>query len=118
MTRPSSVYRAALAAIAVVAAVLVAADITTVVRPFVVIPFLLLVPGLAIVELIGVPDPLERFALAVAVSLALAIGISLAMLYGRFWFPAGAVIALAVLVVGLTALTHAREHKAPPGVER
>jgi len=109
-------YPALVALLGVLAAMLVVADAQTGLRAFVVGPFLLIAPGLAIVGLIGISDPLEHVVLAVAVSLAISIFISLAMLYGGFWSPDTAVVGLAVLVLVLTLERYRRILRKPmPG---
>ena len=104
----TATYPALIALVAIAAAALVLADAQSGLRAFVVGPFLLCAPGLAVIGLIGIRDPLEHVVLAIAVSVALDIFISLAMLYGGFWSPATAVTGLAALVVVLTAERYRR----------
>ena len=78
-------FPGAIACLGVLATMLVLTDARAAVRAIVVLPFLLVGPGLAVVELIGLSDVLERVVLAIAVSFALEVIVSLAMLYGGVW---------------------------------
>ncbi len=63
-------------------------------RPFVVLPFLLLCPGLAWVRLLRLESPLAEFTLAVALSLVLATVVAAGMLYAGAWSPKGSLTVL------------------------
>jgi uncharacterized membrane protein len=92
------------AAVGVVAALLVVTDSNAAVRPFVVLPFLLAGPGLALVSLLDLDEPLEEVVLAIALSVSLDVLVALVMLYGRFWSPAAGVGFLAGVTVLACAL--------------
>lgn len=76
-------------------AVVVFADVGSRLRPFVVLWFVVVCPGMAIVRLLPVGERLAELTLAVAVSLALGIIVPGTMLYAGFWSPE---IALAILI--------------------
>jgi hypothetical protein len=67
-------------------------------RPALVLPFLLLAPGMAVVRLLRISDPAAVLMLAVALSLSLAGAVAGTMVYTQTWSPVGG-------LVGLTAFT-------------
>jgi hypothetical protein len=69
------------------------------VRPALVIPFLLLAPGMAAVRLLRIPDPTAVFMLAVAVSLVVAGLVAGIMVYTGNWSPTGGLVGLALFTV-------------------
>lgn len=83
------------------------------VRTVLAIAFLMLVPGLAIVELLGISDLALRLTVATGVSLAIDGLVSMVLLYARIWSPG---LALAILIgisgaalAGATARTWPRQ---------
>lgn len=88
-------WAAACTALGALAIVLVLIDASTVVRGPVVLTFLLLCPGLAIVRLLRISDVAAELSLAVAMSLALTGGVTLIQAYTGNWHPTVALLALA-----------------------
>ena len=80
-------WPAATAAASALVAVLVALEATAAIRGPVVLLFVLLVPGLAIVRLLHLRDWLFELALAVALGIALAVVVPTTMLYAGAWSP-------------------------------
>lgn len=78
-------------------------------RPFVVLPFLLLCPGLAWVKLLRLESRLAELTLAVALSLVLATAVAAGTLYAGAWSPR---LSLAVLLT-LTLLAVALDTRRP-----
>ncbi len=66
--------------------------------------FMLIVPGLAFVPLLGAIDRLLAAGLVAAISLGLNTLVGEAMLYGGVWSPTGGLIVVAVLSLGGAAL--------------
>ena len=90
-------------ALGALAVALVLLDASTVVRAPVVLTFLLLCPGLAIVRFLRIPDIATEWSLAVALSVALAGGVSLVQAYTSTWSPTGAVLVLAGITFAAVA---------------
>lgn len=84
------------------AAVVVAGDAPAWLRGPVVIGFVLVCPGGALVALLRLGDRVAELSLAVAVSLALAILVPAATLYAGAWSPT---LALAILIALTAAVT-------------
>jgi uncharacterized membrane protein len=80
----------------------VAIDWDSPIRTTLVLGFLLFVPGLALAALLGVEDPLHRWALATGVSLAVETATGLGLLYAG-WFSVDRVLAI-VGTITLAAL--------------
>jgi len=98
---PTRLVPAAAALIAVAATVLVFLDVDSPLRVALVAIFLLVCPGLALVRLLRLDDPLLELTLAVAFSLALAGLVAVALLYADLWSPgAGLVILVVITLVG------------------
>lgn len=66
-------------------------------RAPVVLSFLLVCPGFAIVRLLGIPAPRFQLSLAVAISMALDVLVPAALLYAGGWSPLAALAILATL---------------------
>jgi hypothetical protein len=66
---------------AVVAAIVVYADVDVAARPVLVLWFMLVCPGMAVVRLLRLTDPMTELAIAVALSLALNTILAGALLY-------------------------------------
>lgn len=80
------------------------------VRTAVALAFLLFVPGLAVVEMLGVRETLHRWALATGVSLALETAAGLVLLYAGAFSPGRAlsiVASVTIVAIGI-ALGRAR----------
>ncbi|GAA2344952.1 hypothetical protein GCM10010170_030840 [Dactylosporangium salmoneum] len=104
-SRPPTVWPPLLTLLAgagVLALVLLSGPAT--VRAVAVLTYLAIVPGLACVRLIRLPDRLTRFILGVALSLALGVLVAQAMVELRRWSPTLGLCAL-VAIASLAALT-------------
>lgn len=77
-------------------------------RPPVVLWFMLIGPGLALVALVSKGDALTEITLGVALSMGIDTLLALAMLYAGVWRPTWALFALVALAVGATAVGAAR----------
>lgn len=85
---------------ALVTGLLVFAGSDTPLRPVVVLPFLLVCPGLALVRLLRIREPVTELTLGVALSVALAVLVPGAMLYTGAWSPKAS---LALLIAAALA---------------
>lgn len=86
------------------------------VRAFVVLPFLLLCPGMAWVRLLRLESALQELTLAVALSLVLATAVAGAMLYMGAWSPRGSLavlLAITMLALVLDATRRNQRHHRP-----
>ena len=89
---------------AVVAAIVVYADVDGPLRPAVVLWFLLVCPGMALVRLLRLRDPLTELAIAVALSMALETVLAGALLYlGSANFQVSFAVLLAVTLAAVAA---------------
>ena len=86
------------------AIVLVLFDANTVVRAPVVLTFLLLCPGLAIVRLIGISDVATEWSVAVALSFSLDGLVALIQAYTANWNPTGALLVLTGITLAAIAI--------------
>ena len=86
------------------AIVLVLFDANTVVRAPVVLTFLLLCPGLAIVRLIGISDVTTAWSVAVALSFSLDGLVALIQAYTANWNPTGALLVLTGITLAAIAV--------------
>jgi hypothetical protein len=84
--------------IAVAVALLVLADPSSPVTPLVVLIFVLIGPGLAIVSLLRFEDPIVTSALVVPLSLGLAVLVAEVLVYTALWSGSNTVL----ILVGLT----------------
>ncbi len=78
-------------------------------RPFVVLPFLLLCPGLAWVRQLRLEYPLAELTLAVSVSLVLDTVVAAGMLYAGAWSPKGSLALLLALTLVALVLDAVRD---------
>jgi hypothetical protein len=85
--------------LAVLALVAQAVDWSVPVRPIVVIVFVAVGPGLAVLRPFGLAGGWAGFGLVIAVSLALAMLVSGTMLYAGAWSPFASLVVLAVVTV-------------------
>jgi comEA protein len=104
MTRPA-VIDAAVVLSALAAGVVGVLDLAVPLRSVLIISFVLVGPGAAVVQLIDLRDLAAAIAIAVGVSIALATLVASAMLYAGIFSPR---LTLIVLVVGTLALVAAR----------
>lgn len=85
----------------VVAAILVFGGAGTGARPCVVLGFALVCPGMALVRLLRIGEPLLELAVAIALSVSVGLLASLAMIYAGLWSPKGLfAVLVAVAIVG------------------
>ncbi len=73
-------------------------------RAFVVLLFLIVAPGFAVVRLVRLPDPLAELTLAVALSIGLDSLVALAYLYAGVAWIAWTLATLVALTIVLSAL--------------
>jgi alkylation response protein AidB-like acyl-CoA dehydrogenase len=93
---------AAILVTTVTAAALSAADASGPIRPAVTVLFLLACPGLSLVRLLGLRDPIAELALGVATSVAVAGVVAGIQLYSGMWSPLGGLaILVAITAIGL-----------------
>jgi hypothetical protein len=82
---------------AAVTQVLAYSDVTTLLRPAIVLWFLLICPGMAFIRLLQFKDWLQEAVLAMALSLALDLIVAASLLYAGFWSPEAVLNVLIVL---------------------
>src|SRR5690242_7230686 len=92
---------------------IVALDVSPDVRAPVVIGFVLVCPGLAIVRLVGVRSATAQLGVGVAVSVALAILVPAALLYAHAWSPRAALAILVAITIAASTLEVALRRTAP-----
>jgi hypothetical protein len=80
-------------------------------RSAIVMWFLFVCPGLAMVEFLAIEDRINRFALAVPLSLAIATLGSIAGIYGSAWSPTSLLFALALFTIVGAGLRLALEYR-------
>ena len=73
-------------------------------RAPVVLIFILIFPGLALVRLLGIPAAAARVSLAIAVSLALGVLVPASLVYAGAWSPPAALAILAGLAITFAAV--------------
>jgi uncharacterized membrane protein len=91
------------------ASTLVLVDVHSPVRSVLVAAFVLVCPGLALVRLLRLEEPLFELTLGIALSLALAGLVSVALLYAHAWSPGKGLAILAVIAFGGSAFELATE---------
>lgn len=88
------------------------------VRAVIVVPFLLVCPGLAVVRLLGVGDPLAQVVLGVAASLGLEAAVAEMTLFAGAWSPVTVVrgfLALTIVATVPDVIQRASHHAEHPG---
>jgi uncharacterized membrane protein len=101
MTRLGRPWPAIIVVSSLALALAVALDAHGVAREVLALWFFLTCPGLSVVGLLDIDDPLAEGVLAVAVSIAIGILIALAMVLTHTWSPdAGLAIALTLSLLG------------------
>jgi len=116
MTDRSLIRPIAVLAGAALAALVVWGSVTPALRGPVVLAFLLVGPGMALVHLLRLRDPLAEMCLAVALSIALDTLVASAFLYAGAWSPSTilvALIAVAVFGAGSDLVTAANLRRPP-----
>jgi hypothetical protein len=83
----------------ILACAVVLTDAQTPLRVVVVAWFTLVIPGAAVVPMLGLSDRVAELMLCVAVSLALDLGIACALLYAQAWSPSGGIVVLAAFAL-------------------
>jgi uncharacterized membrane protein len=83
----------------VATAALAAVDAPGPIRPAVTVLFVLTCPGLSLVRLLGLRDPLAELVLGVATSIALAGLLGGVLLYSGMWSPLGGLAILVVITI-------------------
>ncbi|MBA2383340.1 MAG: hypothetical protein H0V68_01565 [Actinobacteria bacterium] len=68
-------------------------------RGVVVLPFVLLLPGTAVIRLLELSEPLLELTLGIALSIAMAMLIAMATLYADAWSPDAVLIVLAEVTI-------------------
>jgi hypothetical protein len=96
---PGTVVPAVVAASSILACAVVLADAPTPLRALVVAWFTLVIPGGAVVPMLGLSDRVAELMLCLAVSLALDLGVASALLYAQAWSPAGGIVVLAAFAL-------------------
>lgn len=94
--------------VAVAAVLLVFAAPGSTARPYVVLVFALVCPGLAVVWLFRIKEPLLELALAIGLSIGVELLLSTAMLYVGLWSPKTLFVALVSVAIGGAAVEVAR----------
>ena len=102
--REQLVVRYSLAPTLIVAAALAAAMVVfaapgSPTRPYIVLAFAIACPGIALVRLLAIPDPLLELAGGVGLSIAIQMLASTAMLYAHAWSPEALFAALVLVAV-------------------
>jgi uncharacterized membrane protein len=114
--RISQVWPIASACFAVATIAVVVAGINSPLRPALVLLFLVLAPGMALVRLLGIPDPIAVIMLAIAISLALGGVVAGTMVYTGTWSPVGGLLGLTLFTfaVNVTDVVVSIRSKAAP----
>lgn len=102
------IWPTTLALWAALAAVVVFVEVDSPLRPALVLSFLLLCPGLALVRLLRITDRVTEMTLAIAVSLALNALVPGLMLYLGAWSPRVGLLILITITAVATAYETAR----------
>jgi hypothetical protein len=87
MSSPSRLCSALIVASTLATGILVFGGFGAPLRPLVVLAFLLVCPGLALVRLLRIGEAVTELTLGVALSVALAVVVPVAMLYAGDWSP-------------------------------
>jgi hypothetical protein len=98
-------------AVAVAATVLVFAAPGSSARPYIVLVFALVCPGMAVVRLFRLDEPLLELAIAIALSIGVELLVSTAMVYLGVWSPKTLFAALVVVAIGGATVEVARSRQ-------
>ena len=101
-----------LVALALIAVALQRTSWAVPVRPIIVVTFITVGPGWAILRLWGLASGWAGLALVIAMSLSLAMIVSGIMLYAGAWSPFASLVALACVTVGASAISLVRTRRA------
>jgi hypothetical protein len=113
MSAVRSHWAAIAATSAVLAGALAVVGVHSPLRVAVVLWFVLVCPGMAIVRLLRLPDAVAELTLAVAVSLTLATFIAGIGLYSGLWAPGATLAVLIAITIGAAALRGPRRGEQP-----
>lgn len=94
----------AVIALAVAAVALVLADVGGPVRHVAVLAFLLLGPGLAVVGLLRLGDPVAELGIGIAVSVVIDGVVAAGSMYAGVWSPRGFLFAVAAIAIACAVL--------------
>ncbi len=103
-----ALWRAVILLLGITVSIVVFTGAFSTAQPFVVLPFLLLCPGMAWIRLFRLEPGLQELTLAIALSLVLATGVAGGMLYAGAWSPRGSLAVLLVLTLLALVLDVAR----------
>jgi hypothetical protein len=103
MTARTVAWPLAIAASAAAAAVFTFAAPDAPARPFVVLSFAILAPGLALVRLLRIEDPLVEVSAGITLGIALETLVAVAAVYGGFWSPRWILAGFICVAVGAAA---------------
>jgi hypothetical protein len=106
---PATARRIAVLAIAVACALVYALDWESPVRTVIALAFVLVAPGLAIVELLRLDDPLLQVALVPATSIALGTLVAILFVSAAWFTPERAFICLEVITLTVLGVAAARD---------
>ncbi len=101
---PRFAWPVACTALGLLAVILVLAGAGAIIRVPVVLGFLLVCPGLAIVRLLRISDPATMWSVAVALSIAIDGLVSLVQAYSGHWNPTVALLAIAAITLAAVAI--------------
>ena len=110
---PMTPSRAIVLAVAAGCAVAYAADWQSPVRVILALAFMLACPGLAVVELLRVREPVVQLAIVPATSIATGTLVALVLVNAHWFTPGRVLLCLEVITVGLLLIAIARD--ARPG---
>lgn len=97
--RASTLWPVASAGLAAAVLAVVLTELDSPLRPALVMPFLLLAPGMAVVRLLRIPDLAAVLMLAMALSIALAGLVAGTMVYAGTWSPVGGLLGLTLFTL-------------------
>jgi hypothetical protein len=106
---PMTPSRAIVLAVAAGCAIAYAADWQSPVRVILALAFMLACPGLAVVELLRVREPVIQLAVAPATSIATGTLVALVLVNAHWFTPGRVLLCLEVITVGLLLIAIARD---------
>ena len=102
MTRSTWLWPAIIIGSAVAVSAVVLGDLSSPIRPVLVLWFLLVCPGLAFVRLLRIKDLGNELTLAIALSLAIDSILAMVMIYAKLWSPKGGLsVLISLCVIGV-----------------
>jgi uncharacterized membrane protein len=97
MTRAHWHWPALILMLTAASAVLVLGGVDSTFRPVVTLAFLAICPGMALLPLVRIDEPLSELVLAIGLSVALDTIVAASTLYAGAWSPDGALVILVVI---------------------